>query len=239
MAPLQQFKRCMGIAFLRTGLIPTRCVLPASVMTAPDLRPCSREDALVDNDTAAPKSCLSPLEIRSPTAAGSLLPAGETSTATKTTFDHQTLWFCLTEETNLRTSTQSVSYYRSFFWTNICLLPLPTGGSLRQNQSKTGCLIQAGLKAVSAPTRFGERGGRCFVVRLCVSERLLTICSVFLAERMAWASTCRREIRESFTPYVLQSIVFFSSARLTLMPCQAIGAEGANGGHAIEDGSRL
>ena len=33
-APLLQFKRCMGIAVLPTGLILTRCVLPASVMTA-------------------------------------------------------------------------------------------------------------------------------------------------------------------------------------------------------------
>ena len=37
-APLQQFKRCMGIYVFRTGLIPTGCVLPASVVTPPDLR---------------------------------------------------------------------------------------------------------------------------------------------------------------------------------------------------------
>ena len=37
-APLQQFKRCMEIAVLQTGFVPTRFVLPASVMTAPDLR---------------------------------------------------------------------------------------------------------------------------------------------------------------------------------------------------------
>ena len=35
-APLQQLKRCMGIAILPTGLIQIRCILPASVMTAPD-----------------------------------------------------------------------------------------------------------------------------------------------------------------------------------------------------------
>ena len=50
-----------------------------------------RHEVLVENGAAAPKSCLSPLEMRSPTAAGGLLPAGETSTATKTTFDHLTL----------------------------------------------------------------------------------------------------------------------------------------------------
>ena len=75
--------------------------------TGPPALPCSREDALVDNSAAAPRSCLSPLEMRSPIAASGLLPAGETSTATKTTFDHPTLWFCLTEETNLKTSVLS------------------------------------------------------------------------------------------------------------------------------------
>ena len=42
---------------------------------------------------------------------------------------------------------------------------------------------------------------------------------------MTWASTCRREIRESFTSYVLRSVAVFSAARLALnMPCQAMGA---------------
>ena len=53
--------------------------------TGPLALPCSKEDALVDNSAAAPKSCLSSLEIRTTTAAGGLLPAGETATATKTT----------------------------------------------------------------------------------------------------------------------------------------------------------
>ena len=35
--------------------------------------PCSRENGLVDNRAAAPKSCLPSLEMRSPTAAGGLL----------------------------------------------------------------------------------------------------------------------------------------------------------------------
>ena len=75
-APLQQFKRCMKIALLLIGLIPTRCVIPVSVMTAPGLQ----EGALVDNGDAVPESCLPPLEMRSPTGAGGLLPAGGTST---------------------------------------------------------------------------------------------------------------------------------------------------------------
>ena len=43
--------------------------------TGPPALPCSRDDALVGNGAAAPKSCLSPLEMHSPTsAASSVLP---------------------------------------------------------------------------------------------------------------------------------------------------------------------
>ena len=38
--------------------------------------PCLREDVLVDNDTAATKTCLPPLEMRTTSAAGGLLPTG-------------------------------------------------------------------------------------------------------------------------------------------------------------------
>ena len=51
--------------------------------------PCSRDDALVDNGTAAPKSCLSSLEMRTPTATA-------------------------TEEINLRASKQYATDYSSF-----------------------------------------------------------------------------------------------------------------------------
>ena len=40
--------------------------------TEPPGLPCSREDALVDNGAAAPKSCLSPLEMRSPIGESSI-----------------------------------------------------------------------------------------------------------------------------------------------------------------------
>ena len=53
----------------------------------PPAFPCSRDDVLVGNGVAAPKSCLSHLEMRTPTAAGGLFPACTTSTATRTTFD--------------------------------------------------------------------------------------------------------------------------------------------------------
>ena len=50
---------------------------------------------------------------------------------------------------------------------------------IETKSGKVGCSIQAVLEVVSAPARFWERGTRCFEVRLCVLERLVTICSVF------------------------------------------------------------
>ena len=52
--------------------------------TRPPALPCSRDYALAGNGAAAPKTCLSPLEVRTPTAAGGIVPTGRTSTATMT-----------------------------------------------------------------------------------------------------------------------------------------------------------
>ena len=86
--------------------------------TGPPAPPCSGENALVDNRAAAPKSCFPSLEMRSPTAAGGLLPTGKASTATRTTFSQPPLRFYSTEETdsktNLRTRILYVSYDSSF-----------------------------------------------------------------------------------------------------------------------------
>ena len=143
----------------------------------PPSLPC-RDDVLVDNGAAAPKSCLSPLEMRTTTAVGGLLPTGETSTATRTTSDFLTLWLCQPKRCVLKglqfhpPGTTAVSREINY------LLPPPAGGSFRHNPGKNGCSIQAVLKVVSTPARFGERGALCFLVRLCVLERLVTICSV-------------------------------------------------------------
>ena len=59
--------------------------------TGPPALPCSRDDALVGNGATPPKSCLSHLEVRTPSAAGGLLSAGTASTATRTTFDQPPL----------------------------------------------------------------------------------------------------------------------------------------------------
>ena len=64
-----------------------------------------RDNVLVKNSAAAPKSCLSPLalEMRTPKAAGGLLPTDKNSTATRTAFHQLPFWFCLTEEISSRT----------------------------------------------------------------------------------------------------------------------------------------
>ena len=72
------------------------------------------DDVLIDKGTAVPKPCLSPVGMRTLTAAGGLLPAGKASTATRITYYQPRIWFCPTEETSSeRTSVQYVSYYNS------------------------------------------------------------------------------------------------------------------------------
>ena len=111
--------------------------------TGPPASPCSGENALVDNGAAAPKSCLPSLEMRSPTAAGGLLPTGEASIATMTPYNQPLLQLYSTEETNskktnLRTLIPYVSYDSSF---------LPAAFSCRRaiekNKEKIGCLMVA------------------------------------------------------------------------------------------------
>ena len=83
--------------------------------TGPPALPCTGGDALVDNGAAAPKPRLSPVEMRTLTAAGGLLPPDKASTATRITYYQPHLRFCPSEETNSeRTSTQYASYYSSF-----------------------------------------------------------------------------------------------------------------------------
>ena len=122
----------------------------------PDL-PC-REDVLVENGAAAPKSCLPSLDMRTTTAAGGLLPTGGTSTATKTIFNEPPLRFYSTEdtnpkETNLWTSVPS-AWYDSSFWRNRLLAAPSYWRIIEPNPGKIGRLIRAVLKVVSAPARF-------------------------------------------------------------------------------------
>ena len=144
----------------------------------PDL-PC-RDDVLVERGDAAPRSCLPSLEIRSPTAAGGLLPTGEASTATRTTSNKPLLRFYATEEMTpeedskkkiygLRLHTPHTAARSSRRVT--CLLFPTAGGSLRQNPGKMRLLIQAVHEVTSAPAHFWDRGACWFVVRLDVLDQ--------------------------------------------------------------------
>ena len=125
-----------GDSFSANQIDPdSRCSTSFGVKAEPPALPC-RDDILVENGTAAPKSFLSPLEIRSPAAGGGLLPTGMASTATRTTFDQPTLQFCLTEETNSRKSTQYTLYYNSSFWWK--QLPAPFWCRVIQTKAKSG-----------------------------------------------------------------------------------------------------
>ena len=59
------------------------------VEAEPSDLPC-RDDVLVEGGDAAPRSCLPSLEMRSLTAAGGVLPTGEATTATRTTYKRAT-----------------------------------------------------------------------------------------------------------------------------------------------------
>ena len=129
--------------------------------TGPPALSCSGENALVDNRAAAPKSFLSSLGMRSRTAAGGLLPTGEASTATNTTFNQSPLWLYSTEGTNSKEKNYGLQFHPpgTTAASGSCLLPPPARGLLRQNPDKIGRSIQAVLKVVSAPARFWERTG--------------------------------------------------------------------------------
>ena len=90
-APPKQYKRYILIPARR----PTRPVFRREGSALP-----CRDDVLVENSAAAPKSCLPSLEMRTTTAAGDLLPTGEIFTVRKTTFNKSPLRLYQTEETN-------------------------------------------------------------------------------------------------------------------------------------------
>ena len=70
------------------------------VKAKPPALPC-RDDVVVESGNAASESCLPSLEMRSPTAAGGLVPTGKASTASETTSNEPLLRFSTTEEMNL------------------------------------------------------------------------------------------------------------------------------------------
>ena len=74
------------------GMIPEPPTLPR------------RDDALVDKGAEAPKPCISPVKMRTLTAAGGLLPACTASTAMMTIFSRALPSWTLGEETKEKTA---------------------------------------------------------------------------------------------------------------------------------------
>ena len=98
---------------------PTTNLTSFGVKTEPPALPC-RDDVVVESGPAASESCPPSMEMRSSTAAGGLVPTGEASNASETTFNQLPLRFCSTEKTDLEaknswTSVPSASYNSSSF----------------------------------------------------------------------------------------------------------------------------
>ena len=91
-----------------------RCLISFGDDSAEPLPLPCRDDVLVDKGVAAPKPCISAVEMHTLTATGGLLPAGTASSATRTNSHQPPLWFCTTEEIDLRTSIQYATTYSSF-----------------------------------------------------------------------------------------------------------------------------
>ena len=158
-----------------------------------------KDDVLVENGDASPKPCLQFLGMRSPSAAGGLLPAGEAFTAARTTFNKTPLCFFSTEEmyskTNWRTRILYVSYDSNF---------LPAA-----------CSFRMVIDTISGENRMFDPGGSQGRLRACPfleSWRVL-LCSGY----SCWSSWMRLQrcfegstLRDS-TPYVSVNRWFFAA----------------------------
>ena len=128
-APLRQYKRCIGIAVLPTGLIPIGCVLPALVMTAPDLRHPHVKRRMPWKTTALrhPNRVSHPWKCAHQQSLVAYFPPA-TSISTRIFFNQPPLPLYSTEEMNSKTSTPYVSYDSRFFQMN----NLPAAPSCRR-----------------------------------------------------------------------------------------------------------
>ena len=172
------------------------------MMAEPPALPC-RDGVVVESGDAAPKSRLPSLDIRSPTAAGGLLPTGKTSTAIKTTYNRTLLRLYATKKTNpkekkLRTSISSALYDSSFWKLRAAPSCLRVIETKPMQNSKIGRSIQAVLEIVFASTRFWDDGARCFVVRLSVLEQLDETAAVFGGSMVRDSNACRRAVGATY-----------------------------------------
>ena len=155
----------------------------------PPAPPC-RDDVVVENGAAAPKSCISPLEMRITSAAGGLLPTRKTSTATKTTFNQPPIRLYSTEETNSREETN--------LWTSI-----PStwyDSSFRRSKLFAASSCRTTIKTKSRRNRMFDPGGSQGHLRACLFLRTwgALFCSVFGGSMIQGSKSCRRRRQTAY-----------------------------------------
>ena len=199
------------------------CSTSFGVKVEPPALSC-RDDVLVENGAAAPKSRLSLLEMPTTTAAGGLLPNGEACIATSTTFDHSTLWFCQTKETILRTSTPSASY-DSRFWRNNLLAAPSCRRAIGTKSGQNRMFDSGGSEGRLRACLFSGMWRALLYEEILFLERLVAICSVFWRIDDSGFKDLQEWYRQIIYAVRIAVDRFFPAARLVLnMPCQAMGA---------------
>ena len=124
-ATAEQAMRGDNFSVRRVEHGPNTNSISVGMMLEPPALPC-KDDVLVENGDASPKSCLPFLEMRLPSAASGLLPTGEAFTTTRTTFNKPPIWFYSTEETDSTTNWGTRFLYVSYdsnFLPNCLFLP--------------------------------------------------------------------------------------------------------------------
>ena len=150
---------------------------------------------------AAPKSCLPSMEMRSPTAAGDLLPTGEASTTTNTIFNKSPLRLYLTEETNSTKTPTSYVSHDSIFFQMINLLAVPSCRRVVETKSEENRMFDPGGSRSSPrlPVLGSWRALLCGRFMLGLDETA----AFFGGSMIRDSKVFRRAVRvKLFTPYV-------------------------------------
>ena len=103
-----------GNYFAQVNTDPIRLIRYGEDQIGPPALPCLRDKVLVDNGAVAPKSCLSPADMCTSTASGSLIPNRPASKASRIISYQPRSRLCPTEETNAGTTSFQYATYISF-----------------------------------------------------------------------------------------------------------------------------
>ena len=140
--------------------------------TKPLVLPYCRDNALVDKDAAAPKPCLSSVEMRTLTTAGGLLPAGTASIATRTIFPRFSFSWSLGE---IKKSTSRTNNQRA---------PLCRWRVIQTKSRQTLVFDPGGSTGRLRACPFWEISARCCVERFSFWRRMTPEAGAFFGKRM-------------------------------------------------------